>query len=255
MEKYRKEIEGYVKVIQHFCLDPDYEGITTLSRSMRLKNELGDKYEIWERAVLATYGDLWVQYDAKLGERLERIKKEHTQDVKRIRARLLTNPTGKMIDQAWYLFFATGNITYMRDAFEVAGDAKIMPAIREEALNVYQNIKDSFTDMTQRLLAKDPHHFTKHLASAIIKENDQIFAKFQKILDQATRELEEKKAQEEASILNVVQKVKERGAAQEKDFEENATPAQREENERKKKDREASELFDRLARDILSKVK
>lgn len=250
MLKYRQQLESYIQCVQHFCLDPDYETFHTLRQNTRLKMELGEKYDVWENAVLATYGPHWEKMGiASTDLRLTMAQERYETDAKRIHARLIVNPTGKIIDQSWYLFFATGKMQFMRDAFEVAGDEKVMRAIREETLKAFETIRDSYREKTAALLAKDPQHFAQHPLSALIEPNQRVFDDFQKILDDNTRRLQEMEDEQDSEILQLAQAVKQVNVQREE--EKPKTPQDLAKEEQRKKEKAAAELFDKLSKDLL----
>jgi hypothetical protein len=234
MDEAKKKTEKLTLNMQFFCLDPRLENYREISSSTKLKNEQGDLYDIWNLAVLAKYGRDW-----NLDIENNKFKKESD----KISSLLLLRPSSKLLDKMWYIFFATGEITVLQAAFEVAGNQKSSKELKDYALNMFETIREKYREVSP--------------AGA------NIFKRFDEILHQNTEKLKKM----DHDVLNDSDSIDRilsgsttnNNSNSDSDNEsENSNDSENsdidEKKKLKKKIKEASSLFDEIAKDVMGKV-
>jgi hypothetical protein len=253
---YKKKHENLVLRMQFFWLDPRWNNYQELNTSTKLKNEQGSLYELWDLAVIYRYGKAWMEHGRSLTPSyVDEQSRKYVLEATRVLSRLLINPNAGLLDKVWYLFFATGEIKFLKAAFEVAGNKKASVDLRDIAIKQYQAFSDAFTEKIKDVLKKDPNFFKDHEISDISVD---VLDTFKSHIDENTKKLE----QMDDPILNddisaVLASLKTSTEENKKDEKIEYIDEKMEENmtdEQKKNFRDASKTFDKLAKNVFNKV-
>ena len=167
-----------IKYMQFFNLCPDVNVYHEIISNVKLKNELGDPFDMWKKAVDNKYGSLWnLVVDGSFND-----------EIKKIKTSIITKPTTRLLDIIWYIFFATGDMEYLQIAFEVSGDQKSSKPLREIALETFQNVKQQYKDKILSINKSHPTHFTNHVIKDVLL-NSTVFDRFDEIIDKKTKDV------------------------------------------------------------------
>jgi len=168
MNRFKKDLETQTLRMQFFCLQPTYANYCEIRDNKKLRIEQGDSYDIWEKAVLATYWGVWVtrgELPESLGDAnsLETQKRNHVIAFIRAEKNLLgkfkIKPTGIGLDRVWYLFFATGKSKYLNLAFETSGNCYITPTLQDTAIDMFQAVQTKYNDKIRETRESSPDYF------------------------------------------------------------------------------------------------
>jgi len=257
-KKIDKKINDLTLKMQFFCLDPNQQIYQEIVSSTKLKNVQSDVFEIWNLAVCTKYGE-------ELGLGAEEIKKyteKFNRESKQISTLLLLRPTSRILDKMWYIFFATGELASLQAAFETAGNAKASKELKETSVKTFETVRDEYQQKIH--LAKS----NKTPLTDYFHNVCETFDKFEEILKKKTKEIEKLDSNPlESNISEILSKVSEQriasGEVEESDSsnsesEEETDPKKRKEKEKKKaikkEVKEAGNLFDEIAKDVMNKV-
>lgn len=262
-ESYKAKVEVLTLRMQFFCLDPKLSNYKEISECIKLKNEQGENYNIWNLAVLAKYGPMWGI------ETPDDIAEKFNKESKRLSLILLLKPTASALDKIWYIFFAVGEVSALRAAFEVAGNLKASKELRENALKMFETFRDAYSDKIRQVLSEKPNFFTTHeIPSA--SESVGAFEKLNMLINKKTEELKNLDidplnndidnvlSRAEAAKANIVSQNSNNSESEsESDFVSGSESEEEteKEKEKKKKLKEASNLFDDIAKTVMTKIK
>ena len=169
IEKYRQQLETLTVRMQLFHLDPQWNNFVEITEYKKLESQQAQVFEIWKLGCLVTYGKYWVSQsdnaskypglssDAQL-ENLEKFVKLEQQLLKE----LDTHPSSTRLDRVWYLFFATGNYKYLKAGFETAGNQNAKFQLRDDALNMFETIRDKYQSKIDETNEAHPNYFKDH---------------------------------------------------------------------------------------------
>lgn len=291
---YKQRNETDILRAQYFCLDPKWENYRDIMANNKLRMDYGDFLSTWENAVITTYGVAW-NNSLPDGENttgltpvhMDQYREKYHNDIRSISAKLLVRPTRNLLDKGWYLFFATGNVLFLKMAFEVAGNPRGKRDLQDVALQMYQTFREAYKKKIGEMMEKNPNFF-KNIEEELGMKLDGLtaFDRFQEQLDTATKELEKRQQDEDAGINTILKdvmgsdgrkaarkmventddgiddpenalddkKVEEPEPSTE-DPEDPEDPKVAAKKREKEKIREASKLFDIIAKDVFFKVK
>jgi hypothetical protein len=214
-----------------FSLDPSVENYNKIVSSKKTQNTLAEFFTAWQPAVLLQHYDdpAWEAVEKKPKSILEEEVKKIKVDVM---SKLVALPRLGLLFYAWGLFFATGELSYLESAFEVAGNSRSSGSVKSIAIKLFEDTKDYYNGV------ENVHE---------MRNKSACFAAFGDMQDTIS---DKEKVLKELESENLFRKYV--GETKQK-FPELAqeTPEERKE---KKKVREAGRLFDKIADDIFNKV-
>lgn len=222
--------------MEFFFLNPNKETYLKIKNDKKLKNELGDIYDIWIIGVIATYGDIFNESDEIIGE----FKEKFNNDVEIIKTKLIINPSGLLLNKCWQIFHITGDYNALELCFETAGNIKAKPALRDNAIGLFKNYKEQF--------------MINYMGNNINNPFE--------ILDKNIKKYEEKK-KEDTPIFNFeteqlkqeIKKTKKQEKQERKKMDKKIKKKQENNTEEIKEKQKAIELFDKLSVDIFNKIR
>ena len=138
MAKYKKEAESVNDRIEDFFLNPSSEIYDKINCSTKLKNQLGDLYDIWSMSVICKYGTSW-------GIATSGFQDKYDIELKRIYLLADVKPSENILYKLWYIFFATGELKPLEFAYKIAGNPGSSSRLRDTALDLYQKYRGSFS--------------------------------------------------------------------------------------------------------------
>jgi hypothetical protein len=119
-----------------------------LVESKKTQNVLGEIYTAWNIAVLRKhYADpeweriiISAPYDkAKLEDLFKCINID-------VISKLVASPRLNLLNKAWGMFYGTGDITYLRIAYETAGNSRSSNSVRAIAVKMYQEAQEFYNE-------------------------------------------------------------------------------------------------------------
>jgi hypothetical protein len=252
----KKKNDELLLRMQFFCLDPKKINFDEICGNGRLAAEQSDYMGIWKMAAIHQYGEFW-DYPS---EDITKNKAEFEAELKRLYARLLVRPTSMILDKMWFVFFATGDINALENAFGVSGNESASKDIRNAASDQFAHFRDEYRRRINEALGKDPHYFRNHEtvcgsddAKNPMLQTKTAFDRFQKKLDDATQKLKEMEDGEEELIGKFTHQGHENSDSENDDTDDDEKGAVQGENgdENNEKMLKLSNRFDQIAKDVL----
>lgn len=99
IEKRKKDFERCSLNMQFYCLDPDPKKYEEICKFTRIKMDIGESFDVWKKSADGNHNEI----------RNSLLKK------------LKTNPTPQIVDNVWYMFFATGDTDLLIQLYEACG--------------------------------------------------------------------------------------------------------------------------------------
>lgn len=156
IDKMKKETELRTLRMQFFHLDPKWENYIEIINDKKLCTEQTHIIDIWKMACLVEYGDSWpIEKDNEL-------LLKYTNEVQNILARFEKRPTTVVLDQVWYLYFATGEYRFLKLSFESAGFVAATQTLRDDALLMFETIREKYMEKITEAKQHDPNYFVNH---------------------------------------------------------------------------------------------
>jgi hypothetical protein len=144
-----------------------------------------------------------------------------------------------VLDKMWYIFFATGELTALQAAFELAGNQKASPELINTSMNMFDTFKAEYQKKINSL-SNDPNYFKNH-KNPLTLDNSKVFDEFDRLLSKTTESLDD------SEIATISESLKYK-------INDELIP-KKSEPPINKKLIEGSKLFDELADEIMNKVK
>ena len=169
IEKYRQHLETLTVRMQLFHLDPQWNNFVEITEYKKLQSQQAQVFEIWKLGCLVTYGKYWVSQseaaakyprlstDAQLENLTSFVKSEQ-----HLLKEVDSHPTSTRLDRVWYLFFATGDYKYLKVGFETAGNQNAKIQLRDDALNMFETIREKYQSKIDETLESHPNYFKDH---------------------------------------------------------------------------------------------
>lgn len=165
IDQLRKNVELLTLRMQFFHLDPKYENYKEITENVKLCNEQSNVIEVWKNACIAEYGDIWDMFNPTFPK--EQILLKYAADIQRLMKRFEQRPTSTLLDQIWYIFFATGDYNFLRTGFEAAGHPNSSKGLREDALTMFETIKNQYSEKITEAKQHDPNYFVNSTISNV----------------------------------------------------------------------------------------
>lgn len=182
IEQYKKELETLTLRMQFFHLDPQYNHFKEIINHKKLCSEQAHVIDWWKTACLIEYGDEWAKtYDMKdfwinglgvdnsgfsdlSGFSVEKtgILQKYTKDTTDLIKKHDKRPTPTSLDQIWYLFFASGDYKYLKIGFETAGNMAASMGLRDDALRMFEGIREQYMEKIREAKERDSAYFANH---------------------------------------------------------------------------------------------
>lgn len=239
----KKEVETLTLKMQFFHLDPSKTDYLNIIGNTKLCNEQSNIIDVWKNACLAEYGETWGLCGVSDITKAENLIK-YSNDIQNLLKRFEKRPTATLLDQIWYMFFATGNYNFLHIGYEAAGHPNSSNALRKDALTMFETIKEQYADKIATALQHDANYFKNHEY-----KNTQNAQKVWEDLDFEIQgvmaELNNNREDIDAEINDILNKNKQYKFVSDADAKK--TP---EELEHEKKLNKGAELFDKILEDI-----
>ena len=169
LQRAKEKLELLIIRMQTFCLDPKWENFLEINEHTRLKNEQGHVFDHWKYACLSKYGQCWAHWnDHPLLQNLEAADAKAQDMGRRLQTRLKVQPRPVLLDRMWYMFFATGDISCLREAYAVGGSSNHELAIN--AVEMYQKFRNFYEEKIAQALEHNSDWFTTHDVCAAADE-------------------------------------------------------------------------------------
>lgn len=214
-----------------FVLTPTAENFSAIQTSTKLKNLIGPPIESFTNAALCKYGAEWKNIVLTADHEM------FTRDTIDVIAKLVAAPRLGLLHKAWCLFWATGELKFLKTAFEVAGNMRASNSLRHEAIKIYNQNQEIF----------DARADESKTSPCVIA-----WQEFGQILFENQHKLRELRNNEGISIESHEQEMVSISPQNER------TKLLDHDSKKYQKDAEiadASALFDEVAHDIFSKIK
>lgn len=156
----KKEVETLTLKMQFFHLDPSKADYLKIVGNNKLCSEQSNIIDVWKNACLAEYGDLWGLFENDTRKAENMLK--YSNDIQNLIKRFEKRPTSTLLDQIWYMFFATGNYNFLHIGFEAAGHPNATIALRKDALSMFETIKEQYAEKITMALQHDVNYFKNH---------------------------------------------------------------------------------------------
>lgn len=202
----RKQIKEQTELLtlrmQTFCLDPKWQNFIEIIYNKNIQNEQSDVFEYWKKACLAKYGYFWTEwYEHELLEPdvLDEIISETVDMSRRLQTRLQVQPRPVLLDRMWYLFFATGDLGCLREAYSVGG-SQSSKSLAINAVEMFQKFRNFYESKIADALRNDVNYFEHHEIAEIASELElpnpmaglkDVFSKLDKSIEDAMNRLHE----------------------------------------------------------------
>lgn len=162
--QFQKELETLTLRMQFFHLDPQYSHYKEIISHTKLGREQEHVLEWWKLACLVEYGDAWKEF---IGDKINGLPREqalnkYVREVTDLIKKHDTRPTSTSLDRIWYLFFASGDYKYLKIGFETAGNMAASPGLRDDALKMFETIRDQYAGNILEAKKHDPNYFKNH---------------------------------------------------------------------------------------------
>jgi len=159
----KKQVEILTLRMKFFHFDPNWENFIEIIDNKKVCSEQGHVIELWKTACLMEYSEYW----PNVAEKFPNFNKEenllkYSNDVQKLMARFEKRPTSYILDQIWYMYFATGDYNFLKKGFECAGYMAATPKLRNNAINMYETIKGEYLEKMYETNKIQPNWFKDH---------------------------------------------------------------------------------------------
>lgn len=215
-----------------FVLTPTPENFNIIQTSTKLKNLIGPPIESFTNAVLCKYGTEWKNIALTADHEM------FARDTIDVIAKLVASPRLGLLHKAWCLFWATGELKFLKSAFEVAGNMRASNSLKHEAIKIYNQNQEIF----------DARDDSKNTSPCVIA-----WREFGQILFENQHKLRElhKDTKQEMMNISPMQDEQTKLLADAK----NISTFDSKKYQKDAEIADASALFDEVAHDIFSKIK
>jgi hypothetical protein len=159
--QYKKELEILILRMQFFHLDPQYSHFTEIIEHKKLCSEQEHVIDWWKLACFIEYGDKW-QLTTLNNLTREQALRKYVKDVDDLIKKHDSRPTTVTLDRIWYLFFASGDYKYLRIGFETAGNSAASSGLRDDALKMFESIREQYAEKIREAKNHDKDYFKNH---------------------------------------------------------------------------------------------
>jgi len=157
IDQMRKNVETLTLRMQFFHLDPKYENYQEIVSNAKLCSEQSNVIDVWKNACLAEYGEIWSVFSPTFPKEQNLLK--YAADIQRLMKKFEQRPTSTLLDQIWYIFFATGDYNFLRTGFEAAGHPNSTKALRDDALTMFETIREQYSEKITEAKQHDANYF------------------------------------------------------------------------------------------------
>lgn len=173
IKQMREHTELLTLRMQLFCIDPKWQNFLEICDHKKLISEKSDVIKFWKNACISKYGTCWaVNYEHPM--LTDDAIFEATQNIKdmgsRLQTRLKVRPRAVSLDSMWYMFFATGDLSCLREAYSVGGSQS---PVAVNAVEMYQKFRNVFETKLKDALESDSDYFNNHEVAQAAKQNGQ----------------------------------------------------------------------------------
>jgi len=202
LKHIKEQTELLTLRMQTFCLDPKWQNFIDIIYDKKIQNEQSDVFDYWKKACLAKYGYFWTEwYEHELlkPDVLDKITTETIDMSRRLQTRLQVQPRPVLLDRMWYLFFATGDLGCLREAYSV-GSSQNSKTLALNAVEMFQKFRNFYESKIADALKNDVKYFEHHEIAEIASELElpnpleglrDVFSKLDKTIDDAMNRLHE----------------------------------------------------------------
>lgn len=159
--QFQKELETQILRMQFFHLDPQYDHYKEITEHQKLCREQEHVLEWWKLACFVEYGEVW-KLDSFGGLNKEQALRKYVKDVEELIKKHDARPSIMTLDRIWYLFFASGDYKYLKIGFETAGNVAASVGLRDDALKMFEQIREQYAEKIREAKNHDPNYFTNH---------------------------------------------------------------------------------------------
>lgn len=179
LAKQKQYVETLTMRMQFFHLDPKWHNFLEICEYKKIQIDQSHVMEIWKLGCLITFCDEWSeQYDHPW------LNQDHWNNFKTleqsIMRRAINRPNTTVLDQVWYLYFATGDYKYLKAAFEIAGNENAKADLRETAIEMYANIRERYLEKTADL---PEHSYNWEKLNAVINDKKELVSSDEELTD------------------------------------------------------------------------
>jgi len=163
LAQMKKHVETLTLRMQFFHLDPKWDNFVEIIDNKKVCSEQYHVIELWKTACLMEYSEYWPD----IADKFPNFNKEenllkYSNDVKKLLTRFEKRPTSNILDQIWYMYFATGDYNFLKKGFECAGYMAASPNLRDDAINMYETIKGQYLEKIYETKQSHPNWFNDH---------------------------------------------------------------------------------------------
>jgi hypothetical protein len=163
LAKYAIEYEELQRQMRLFCITPAYELFIGIIANKKVRNL--DEFGVWMQVAFDKYAQYWKTdfrddfppSDLKLMTTIQ--KETQKEDIEKLLTRARIQPRLITLKKLWACFYASGSLTYLQAAYEIGGDSSASEALRNTAVEIYDNVRRLYTDVLSKL---PPTYFTEH---------------------------------------------------------------------------------------------
>lgn len=159
--QFQKELETLTLRMQFFHLDPQYDHYKEIVEHQKLSREQEHVLEWWKMACFVEYGESW-NMDSFSGMNREQALRKYVKDVDELVKKHDARPTTMSLDRIWYLFFASGDYRYLKIGFETAGNIAASAGLRDDALKMFEQIREQYAEKIREAKNHDPNYFINY---------------------------------------------------------------------------------------------
>jgi hypothetical protein len=232
-----------------FSLGPTPEGFRTICGSGKFKNLFADIFDPWRAAVIISTREQSEWESVRTGiapENFVALARRHEQDKVDVLSKLIAAPRLPLLHKAWGLFYSTGQLEYLRAAFEVGGNRRARQELKNAAVDIFHQVRSYYTEYyeKQRLAVQSP------CLSTFLAFEGELMRQQQKLI-----ELE--RGEGRLTVEDIMRKDKESKAELDSILGRLGI-GETEENKRKKQESEMAEaeaVFDAIVQRVFTKIK
>jgi len=163
LQQMKKQVNLLTLRMQFFHLDPKWENFVEIIENGKVCREQDHVMDLWKTACLMEYNQYWPEIANKFPDfDGPQTLLKYSNNVQKLLVRFEKRPSSYVLDQVWYLYFATGNYNFLKKGFESAGYMAATNGFRNDAITMYEKIRDQYVDKISETKQSHPNWFQDH---------------------------------------------------------------------------------------------
>lgn len=141
-------VDLLTRKMQFFCLLPRRQAYKEVCNSTILQNREWDNFQVWSQAVRKFYGEQFPYPDFSVD--VER-KKFNKMEKKILRSNE-NKAKSQTLDKLWYLFFASGEVKYLKLAKDYIDRKDAGYQLRNTAKKLFDTVKEKYSIHAKQIM-------------------------------------------------------------------------------------------------------